>query len=182
MANVQERQDIGGLMPDFVLPFLDGRSLSLQSFLTGYKAAVVVFWSGICSHCRRYDDYLNRLPERYPGLGLLVVASRQNESAQMLCATVVERGLRFLLLYDGARTVADAWLVQQTPRVFLLDPERRLLYRGAIDNFKYPDDPDYVGYLNAAIAAVLVNRTPPRVDMPSFGCPIKSVYYTLPKP
>src|SRR6516162_7463868 len=95
MTNMQEKQSFGDVMPDFSLPLLDGGSLSLREFLAGRKAAVVVFWSGICSHCRRYDDYLNRLPERYPGLGLLAVASRQNESAQMLCATVAERGLRF---------------------------------------------------------------------------------------
>ena len=182
MTNVQEKQSIGCLMPDFTLPLLDGGSLSLQSFLAGRKALVVVFWSGICSHCRRYDDYLNRLPDRYPGLGLLGVASRQNESVQMLRATVVERGLRFVLVHDAERAVADAWLVQQTPRVFLLNPERRLLYRGAIDNFKYLADPDYVGYLDAAIAAFLAGQAPPRVDTPSFGCPVKSVYYALPKP
>lgn len=182
MTNVQEKQSIGCLMPDFTLPLLDGGSLSLQAFLAGRKAVAVMFWSGICSHCRRYDDYLNRLPKRYPGLGLLVVASRQNESAQMLRTTVVERSLRFLLLYDDERAVADAWLVRQTPRVFLLDPECRLIYRGAIDNFKYPADPDYVGYLDAAIEAFLAGQAPPRVDTPSFGCPVKSVYYVLPKP
>ena len=169
-------------MPDFALPLLDGSSLSLQAFLAERKAAVVVFWSGICSHCRRYDDYFNRLPTRYPGLGLLAVASRQNESAEMLRATVVERGLRFLLLHDAARTVAHTWLVQQTPRVFLLDPQRRLIYRGAIDNFKYPQDPEYVAYLDAAIIAFFAGKGPLRTDIPSFGCAIESVYYTMPKP
>jgi len=144
MTNLQERQSIGCLMPDFTLPLLDGGSLSPQSFLAGRKAAVVVFWSGICSHCRRYDDYLNRLTERYPGVGLLAVASRQSESAQMLRATVAERGLRFPMVHDADRAVAKAWLVSQTPRVFLLDPQCRLLYRGAIDNFKYPQDPEFV--------------------------------------
>jgi thiol-disulfide isomerase/thioredoxin len=182
MTNVQEKQSIGCLMADFALPLLDGNSLALQSLLVRYQAVVVVFWSGLCAHCRRYDDYLNRLSERYPGLGLLAVASRQNESAQMLCAAVVERGLRFLLVHDAERAVADAWLVSQTPRVFLLDPARRLIYRGALDNFKYPADPDYVGYLNAAIEAFLAGQTPPRVDTSSFGCPVKSVYYALPKP
>ena len=66
MTNVEERQSIGCLMPDFTLPLLDGGSLSPQAFLAGRKAAVVMFWSGICSHCRRYDDYCNRLAERYP--------------------------------------------------------------------------------------------------------------------
>lgn len=182
MTTVQDRQSIGCLMPDFALPLLDGRSLSLHAFLAGRKAVVVMFWSGICSHCRRYDDYCNRLSECYPGLGLLAVASRQNESAQMLRATVAERGLRFPMVHDADRTVANAWLVPQTPRVFLLDPQGRLLYRGAIDNFKYPQDPEFVPYLDTAIEACLAGKTPSRTETPSFGCPVESVLYTLPKP
>ena len=182
MTTVQDRQSIGCLMPDFALPLLDSRSLSLHAFLTGRKAAVVMFWSGICSHCRRYDDYCNRLSERYPGVGLLAVASRQNESAQMLRAAVAERGLRFPMVHDADRAVANAWLVPQTPRVFLLDPQCRLLYRGAIDNFKYPQDPEFVPYLDTAIEACLAGKTPSRAETPSFGCPVESVFYTLPKP
>jgi peroxiredoxin len=168
-------------MPDFSLPLLEGGDLSLQAFLVGRKAAVVVFWSGICSHCRRYDDYLNRLSERYP-VGLLAVASRQNESAQMLRATVAERRLRFPMGHDADQEVAHAWLVPQTPRVFLLDPQRRLIYRGAIDNFKYPQDPEFVPYLDPAIEAFLASQTPSRAETPSFGCPVESVYYMMPKP
>jgi peroxiredoxin len=182
MTYTQDKQAIGELVPDFLLPLLDGGALSLQSFLMGRTAAVVMFWSSVCSHCRRYDTYLNRLPERYPGLGLLAVASRQNEDAEMLRAAMAERDLSFPMVHDAQRTVADAWLVQQTPRVFLLDSERRLIYRGAIDNFKYPADPDYVGYLDTAIEALLVGKAPLRIDTPSFGCPVKSVYYLLPKP
>jgi peroxiredoxin len=168
-------------MPDFSLPLLDGGRLSLQAFLAGCKAVVVVFWSGICSHCRRYDDYLNRLSERYP-VRVLAVASRQNETAQMLRATVAERRLWFPIVHDADRAVTHAWLVAQTPRVFLLDPQRRLLYRGAIDNFKYPQDPEFVPYLDAAIEAFLAGKTPFRAETPSFGCPVESVYYTMPKP
>ena len=175
-------QHIGDVMPDFSLPLLAGGTLSLQAFLAGKKAAVVMFWSGICSHCRRYDDYCNRLPARYPGVGLLAVAARQNETAPMLRATVAERGLQFPLVHDVERTVAHAWLIPQTPRVFLLDTQRRLLYRGAIDNFKYAADPEFVPYLDTAITAWLAGETPTRTDTPSFGCPIESVYYTLPKP
>src|SRR5215831_18322071 len=148
MTDMPAQQRIGDVMPDFSLPLLDGARLSLQSFLAGRKAAVVVFWSGICSHCRRYDDYCNRLSERYPDVGLLAIASRQNESAQMLRATVAERVLRFPMVHDADRAVAHAWLVPQTPRVFLLDPQRRLIYRGAIDNFKYPPDPEFAPYLD----------------------------------
>lgn len=178
----REKQPIGSVMPDFSLPLLSGAPLSLEAFLAGRKAAVVMFWSGICSHCRRYDDYCNRLPDRYPGVGLLAVASRQNETVPMLRATVAERGLRFPIVYDAERTVAHAWLIPQTPRVLLLDAQRRLLYRGAIDNFKYAQDPEFVPYLDTAIDALLAGKTLSRVETPSFGCPIESVYYTIPKP
>jgi peroxiredoxin len=181
MTDVQERQSIGCLMPDFILPLVDGGSLSLQACLADHRAVVVVFWSGVCSHCRRYDAYLNQLPARYP-VGLLAIASRQHESRAMLRAAVVERRLRFPVLHDAERAVAHAWLVQQTPRVFLLDARRRLIYRGAIDNFKYPHDPEYVAYLDAAIEALLAGQAPPRTVIASFGCPIESVYYTLPQP
>ena len=181
-TNTQAQQRLGDVIADFSLPLLEGGHLSLQAFLTGRKAAVVVFWSGICSHCRRYDDYCNRLSERYPGVGLLAVASRQNESVQMLRAAVAERGLRFPMVHDADRAVANAWFVPQTPRVFLLDPQGRLLYRGAIDNFKYPQDPEFVPYLDTAIEACLAGKTPSRAETPSFGCPVESVFYTLPKP
>ena len=177
-----QAQRIGSRLPDFALPRLDGGSLSLQSFLAGRQAVVVVFWSSICAHCRRYDVYLNRLSQRDPGVGLLAVASRQEETMQVLRHAVVERGLQFLLLHDAERTVAHTWLVEQTPRVFLIDSQCRLIYRGAIDNFKYPQAPEYVPYLDAAIQAFLTGQAAPRADTPSFGCPIESVYYTLPKP
>jgi peroxiredoxin len=182
MIDGRDRRTIEDYMADFTLPLVAGDNLSLQAFVAEYTAAVVVFWSGVCSHCRRYDDYLNRLPERYPDIGLLAVASRQNETAQMLRVSISERGLWFPIVHDADRTVAHTWLVPQTPRVFLLDPNCRLLYRGAIDNFKYPQDPEYVAYLDAAIDARFAGQTPPRVETPSFGCPIESVYYVLPKP
>jgi peroxiredoxin len=181
LTDTHDKQRIGSVMPDFSLPLLEGGHLSLPAFLVGRKAVVVVFWSGICSHCRRYDDYLNRLSERYP-VGLLAVASRQNESTPMLRATVAERRLRFPMVHDADQAVAHAWLVPQTPRVFLLDPQRQLIYRGAIDNFKYPQDPEFVPYLDTAIEAFLASQTPPRAETPSFGCPVESVYYTMPKP
>ena len=176
------QQPIGSILPDFSLPDLSGVSHSLESLVAGRRGLVVVFWSGICSHCRRYDDYLSRLPESHAGVGMVAVASRQDEDAEMLRATVAERGLRFPLLHDAQRSVAHLWLVEQTPRVFLLDARRQLIYRGAIDNFKYPQDPDFVPYLDPAIESFLAGQAPPRAETPSFGCPIESVYYQLPKP
>lgn len=175
-------QILGEGVPGFDLSALDGRRVTLDSALASKRGAVVVFWSGVCSHCRRYDAYLNGFGAAHGDLALVVVASRQDESAEDIRRTVAERRLTFKILHDADRRVARAWHVEQTPRVFLIDAERRLLYRGAIDNFKYPDDPEYRPYLALALADFLAGRPIERAETASFGCPVASVYYDIPKP
>jgi hypothetical protein len=142
----------------------------------------VVFWSAVCSHCRRYDAYLNGFQARHPRVRLLAVAARQGETLEGLRQTVAERSLSFALLQDGDLSVARRWGVSQTPRVFLLSPDLRWLYRGAIDNFTYPEDPAHQAYLEEAVEAVLAGRTVAREETPGFGCPVASAYYEQKSP
>ena len=169
-------------LPGFTLADLSGEESSLDDALARKRGAVVVFWSATCSHCRRYDEFLRRFAERHGELALIVVACRQDETAADLRRSASERRLDFPILHDITRRVAHDWLVSQTPRVFLIDPERRLRYRGAIDNFKYPHDPDYVSYLEPAIGRFLAGQPIERPETASFGCPVESVYYDIPKP
>ena len=177
------KQEIGLPVSDFVLPPISGEGeRSLADFLPGKRAVVVLFWSGVCSHCLRYDDYLNSFDKRHPEVGLVALASRQGETAGQIRATAAERKLTFPLLHDAPGAVARQWYTQQTPRAFLIDPDRNLLYRGAIDNFKYASESDYQAYLEPAIASFLAGEPIARNETPSFGCAIQSVYYILPKP
>ena len=175
-------QPFGEPVPDVTLPLLGGGARSLASFVEGRRGAAVVFWSGVCSHCARYDGYLNSFAMRHPELALVAVAAREGETPERLAAVVAERGLAFPVLLDADRAVAHRFLVAQTPRAFLLDGERRLVYRGAIDDFKGGFDPERRQWLEEAIAALLAGRPVPRAETQSFGCPIESVYYGLSKP
>ena len=174
-------QEIGGAVPDFALEDIRGGRRSLDETLAGKKGAVTIFWSGVCSHCFRYDGYLNSFSERHPQLALAAIASRQAETLEQIRVAVKERGLAFPILRDPGSAVARQWFTQQTPRAFLIDAKRRLLYRGAIDNYKYPDDPEYVAYLEPAIADFLAGQPVRRSETASFGCTIQSVYYAMPK-
>ena len=182
MPNAERTPHIQGRVDDFKLPSLDGKDVALGREIArpGRRGAVVLFWSSICSHCVRYDPYLNEFRERFPMLALLVIASRQNEDARRLRSAASERGLNFPLLHDADRTVARGWQVEQTPRAFLVAPDGRIHYRGAIDNFTDPRDPDHEPYLDHAIEDFLAGRPARRAETPSFGCPIESVYYDLP--
>jgi peroxiredoxin len=176
------KQTIGGVVADFELPSIQGGSRGLSAILEGKSGAVIVFWSETCSHCMRYDRYLNEFPERWSQLGFAAIASRSGESPERIRASADERRLVFPILYDSGGVVARQWFVQQTPRVFLIDTVRHLLYRGAIDNFKYPADPQYQPYLEPAIDAFLAGKPIERTETASFGCAVESIYYDLPKP
>lgn len=182
MQNEQEKQKFGEVLGDFSLQQIrTGTKLSLSQALAGKKGAVVVFWSGVCSHCVRYDPYLKAFENRHPELSLIAVASRHGETPESIQTAVTERGLNFSMVHDAGGKIAAEWYTQQTPRAFLMDARRNLLYRGAIDNFKYPEDPEYVGYLEPAIGQFLKGEPIARTETASYGCAIQSVYYILPR-
>jgi hypothetical protein len=175
------KQEIGLPVPLFSLPVLGGTGTrTLDQILDGRRGAVIVFWSGVCSHCIRYDEYFNSFSAQHPELGFAAVAARLNEKQETMLAGVRERGLRFPILVDAAGQVARAWFAQQTPRCYLVGPGGTLRYRGAIDNFKMPGDPEYTTYLEPAIAAFLAGQPIARPETASFGCAIETVYYQIP--
>jgi len=174
-------QAIGDVVPDLSLPTLeDGRPRSLEACLAGRRGAVVLFWSSVCSHCVRYDAYFNQFEAAHPELAFYAVATRQGETVDDIRKTAADRGLRFPLYHSPDAAAARAYLAQQTPRVYLVDAGRVLRYRGAVDNFKYPEDPEYQPYLEPAIASFLAGRPIERPETASFGCAVSSVYYVLP--
>ena len=186
MENGQEKQKFGEALEDFSLPTVtlsatNGGMLTLSQRLEGKKGGVVVFWSGVCSHCVRYDKVLNTFEEQHPELSLIAVASRHGETPEMIRKTMASRNLTFTLVHDADSKIARKWFTQQTPRAFLVDADWKMLYRGAIDNYKYPEDPEYVAYLEPAVKEFEQNKPVSRQETASYGCAIFSVYYILPK-
>ena len=181
MQNGNEQQKFGERLSDFSLRSLSSSMVTLSTKLDGRKGAVVVIWSSTCSHCMRYDKYLNSFEERYPDLSLIVVSARHGEALDSVKRAADQRKLKFCIVHDPDSRIARQWFTQQTPRAFLIDASRGLLYRGAIDNYKFPEDPEYIAYLEPAIEQFLGGSAIKRQETASYGCAIQSVYYILPK-
>jgi len=177
-------QTIGSVLPNVTLASVVApyAAWALHEHAARGRGAVIVFWSSVCSHCARYDDYLNRFTQLHPELAFAAIASRQNETREDIRKALEARRLTFTTLYDEGMAIAQQLFTQQTPRAFLVDAESRLMYRGAIDNFKYPEDNEYERYLEPAIEQMLAGKPIVRPEVPSFGCAIQSVYYTIPRP
>src|SRR5262249_6765108 len=129
LPSANEQQKFGEALNDFSLQSLAGSTVSLSSRLEGKRGGVVVVWSSTCSHCIRYDSYFNPFEERHPNLSLTIVAARNGETLEAVKLAAAQRRLTFCIAHDPTSSVAQKWFTQQTPRAFLMDANRALLYR-----------------------------------------------------
>jgi peroxiredoxin len=177
-----EKQEFGQPVPDFSLALLNGLGQhTLQDYLSGKAGAVIIFWSAACAHCLRYDDYFNSFACLHPQLGFMVIASRHGETAERIHSMIKRRNVSFPILLDSTGEVARQWHAQQTPRCYLITSDGRLAYRGAVDNFKLPADPEYTAYLEPAIRSYVAGEPIAKAETASFGCAIETIYYRLPR-
>ena len=169
---------IGAAAPDFGnLLGIDGERYSLSSF-QDKRLLVLLFISNGCPTVKACQDRMIKMQKDYSGKSVQLLALNSNNSylspadtyAEMVLR-VKERAFNFPYVKDEDRTVARAYGALCTPHVFLLDEERRLRYRGRIDDSRNPERVT-VNDLPNAIKDLLVNK-PVRVsETTPFGCSI----------
>ena len=173
--------DLGTEAPDFSLPdVVSGRTISLASF-AGKKALLVMF---ICRHCpyvKHVQGELARLGRDYQGKDVGVVAISSNDAGEhpddappSLKEQAGEQGFVFPYLYDEDQRAAKAYTAACTPDFFLFDKERRLVYRGQLDDSRPQSGTPVTGRdLRAALDAVLSDAPVSEDQRASLGCNIK---------
>jgi peroxiredoxin len=84
---------------------------------------------------------------------------------------VKEKGFNFPYVKDEDRTVARAYGAVCTPHVFLLDEDRRLRYKGRLDDSRNPERVT-VSDLRNAIEDLIASRLVRVSETTPFGCSI----------
>lgn len=119
------------------LRFKDIRFLprSLQD-LGEQQAYVFVFTNTTCPIVQRSWPKLKRLDAEYRGRGVQFVAVNVGPEDEIpeVARQGIDFGIEFPLVKDTDGSCAAALGVQRTPEVAVLDKERRLRYRGRIDD------------------------------------------------
>jgi peroxiredoxin len=171
---------LGTPAPDFTLPNVDGRTVTLAD-AAGPKGTLVMF---ICNHCpfvKHVADQLAALGSDCLPQGIGVVAISSNDvssnpadSPEQMVHEAEERGYVFPYLYDETQEVAHAYHAACTPDFFLFDGSRKLVYRGQLDASRPGNDIRVTGDdLRAAIDALVAGRPVATEQRPSLGCNIK---------
>ena len=173
--------ELGTSAPDFQLSdVVSGETISLATF-ADKKALLVMF---ICKHCpfvKHIEKELARLGQDYANADLGIVAVSSNDAEEypddapdQLKAMVQELGFAFPFCHDESQDAAKAYSAACTPDFFLFGSDRKLIYRGQLDDSRPENDQPVDGHdLRAAVEDAL-NDKPVGIDQkPSVGCNIK---------
>ncbi len=138
---------------------------------------MLVFTSASCPLVQRYLPTLKALEKEYRGKEVQFVAvnAAEEDSIVAMATQSVEHEVEFPFVKDFGGVCAHALGVRRTPEAVVLDGEKRLRYRGRIDDQyrlggvrKEPTNRD----LQAALEAVLAGRKVVNAETEVDGCPI----------
>jgi peroxiredoxin len=173
--------ELGTPAPDFSLPDTVGGGTVSRDDFADARALLVMF---VCNHCPfviHVREELARLAADYRERGVAVVAISANDvekypqdSPEKMKEFAAENGWDFPYLYDASQEVAKAYRAACTPDFFLFDGDRKLVYRGQLDDSRPESGIPVTGAdLRAALDRVLAGEAVPPAQKPSLGCNIK---------
>jgi peroxiredoxin len=160
------------LAPDFTLSVIDGGRMSLSDW-RGF-IVVINFWSAECPWSRRADVLLvyRQLTWEAKGVRIVGVACNANESETEIRYEIQNRHIRYPVVLDFDRRMANLYKAQTTPHFFVLDRQGLARYIGALDDATSQAHDARTYYLDRAVTALLNNRAPDPEFTPAAGCEI----------
>ena len=168
---------LGSKAPYFNLPNTDGENISIEDFKA--EVLVVIFTCNHCPYAKAVEDRLIELGNNYSKtVDFVLISSNDAEnypadSPEKMAEQARNKKYPFPYLFDETQEIAKAYSAVCTPDIFLYNDERKLEYRGRLDdNWQ---DPNQVTReeLRMAIDAVLSGNTIQFKQIPSMGCNIK---------
>jgi len=168
---------LGSKAPYFNLPNTDGENISLEHFEA--EILVVIFTCNHCPYAKAVEDRLIDLGNKYSGTVDFVLISSNDvknypaDSPEKMAEQARNKGYPFPYLFDETQEIAKAYSAVCTPDIFLYNNERKLEYRGRLDdNWQNPNQVEREE-LKMAIEAILNDKGIEFEQIPSMGCNIK---------
>lgn len=172
---------LGTAAPPFSLrDVVTDQTYSLDSFAD--KTGLLVMF--ICRHCPyvvHVERGLARLGRDYrdTSVGIIAISSNDpigypDDAPPKLKEMASRLDFTFPFCHDETQEIAKAYRAACTPDFYLFDRDRRLAYRGQLDDSRPANNKPVTGRdLRSAIQAVLDGKPIAGTQRPSIGCSIK---------
>ena len=169
--------ELGSSAHDFSLSDTNGNNMNLSDFKS--NSLVIIFTCNHCPYAKAVEDRLIDLGNEYHGkTDFVLISSNEvenypDDAPEKMAERHSEKNYPFPYLFDETQEVAKAYSAVCTPDIFLYDSDRKLRYRGRLDdNWREPEQVTREE-LKMAIEAILNGKEIDFEQVPSMGCNIK---------
>ena len=163
----------------FRLPGVDSKTYSLESF-SDKNVLVIIF---MCNHCPYVKAVLQRLialqaETAHQEVQLIGINSNDvdrypDDSMENMQKITKEKGINFPYLLDVSQEMAKTYDAVCTPDIYVYGTERKLLYRGRIDDNWEHEEKVTQRNLKEAVDCIVAGKKIPDKQISSIGCSIK---------
>jgi peroxiredoxin len=183
-AFASESPSVGSAAPDFSAPDAKGATHSLSEYKGKY--VVLEWFNPECPFVKKHygSGNMQKLQEEFTGKGVVWLSvdssapgkegSLTPEQAEKKMSEWKTRSTALLLDQDGK--VGQAYGAKNTPHMFVINPEGKVIYEGAIDSKATPNPADIplsTNYVKAALDESLAGKAVTTAQTKPYGCSVK---------
>ncbi len=117
---------VGSIAPEFSLPDLTGKSVSLQQFKG--KVVFLDFWAPWCDQCREELPALDALYKKYTKDGLEVIGIGIDTSEKQVTEFLQKVSVTFTILIDKKDNIRWAYNFRTLPTAFVIGRDGVIRY------------------------------------------------------
>jgi peroxiredoxin len=175
---------VGTAAPDFSLTDVKGQSVKLSDYKGKY---VVLEWVNPgCPFVQKHYNSGNmpRLQKDATAQGVVWLtvdstkpSSQDFQSAPQLASWLQAKGaVPSAVMLDQEGKVGKLYTAKTTPHMFVIDPQGKLIYAGAIDSIRSTDVDDIqkaTNYVKVALAEAQAGKPVSTASTQAYGCTIK---------
>ena len=115
---------IGGRAPDFTLPTLSSRPITLHDLRK--RVVVLNFWATWCPPCVEETPSLEKFAEQLRNQGVIVIGVSVDQDSAALEKFVSQARLSFPIARDPDQAVAARYGTYKFPETYIIDADGRL--------------------------------------------------------
>lgn len=182
--NLNAAVESGSMAPDFTLTDTNGTEHSLSDFKGKY---VVLEWTNHgCPFVKKHytKGHMQALQEKMTGKDVVWLVINSGAPGKQGSVTpeagnqqIADKGIKATaMLLDSDGKVGRAYDARVTPHMYLIAPDGKLVYQGAIDSIR-STDPDDVekaeNYVKAAYKAHKKGEPVAKATTKPYGCGVK---------
>jgi peroxiredoxin len=174
--------EIGKPAPEFELTSLDGAKVKLSDYKG--KLVVLEWFNPGCPFVKKahLEGELKGLGDKMVGEGVVWLAinsgapGKQGASIEENTEGKKKFGFNYPILLDPEGAVGKAYGATNTPHMYVIDKDGKLVYAGALDSTKggdVEDTPDLVNYLKLAVEETKAGKPVTTAKTEAWGCTVK---------